>query len=668
MPPRPDHSRRRRTHVHVHAARAMTTALLLAIGVFLATAPPGESASASIVVSATIVSATSLDSSGCATGVAGRTSFGSLQPGSSTVSSIDCDVAFGSTNNAAQLQVSQGDGAGAAMWMPTTGSLDATFDGPSGTGNGKVIIPVTAFDGAGYAAAVQPDGNTVVAGVCGTASPYPNLFCVIRLLPNGTLDTTFDGPSGVANGMFTFAQGTQGSDWLHRVTVQPDGKILLLGECLSGSAPSIHYMCVARLNADGSFDTAFDGPSGTGNGRIGINGPNDMWSYDLALQPDGKILLAGKCSNGGNNDFCVTRINGADGTLDTTFDGPSGTGNGLVSFPIGSSHDDGSTVLLQPDGKIMLGGACYVASYAEPCFARLNADGTYDTAFDGPSGTGNGKFIMTGTSYDDVIYDGLLLPDGTLEFGGRCYQTTADICLVRLLGTTGAPDPSFDGPSGVGNGLVVYTDASSDDRVWNVGLQPDGRVITVGTCGSPSYVCITRVNVDGTRDLKFTGPAGSSSGIAAYPIGTGASSGYGVAFASDGRVVVAGGCQNGSSIYAVCIERLDTGASVSNYSNLGGGSDTDWASSSTTTNTFGACLRGVAGAASATWPTTGSCTSVDGANWNVIPAIPVTIASTAAPVPDPPTAIASLRFGLRTSTSQPAGSYVAPLVFTVIAP
>ncbi|MCW2972517.1 MAG: hypothetical protein JWN72_790 [Thermoleophilia bacterium] len=659
------HVRHGRTRTRVRFACATVVALLLALGIGLATAPPSESAGASVVVTASIVSATSLDTTGCATGAAGRTSFGNIQPGSSNVTSVDCDVAFGSTNNAAQLQVAQGDGAGAAMWMSTTGALDATFDGPSGTGNGKVIIPVTAFDGWGYAAAVQPDGSTLVAGVCGTASPYPNVFCVMRLLPSGALDPAFDGPTGTGNGAFTFAQGSQGSDWLKRIIVQPDGKILLSGECLTGVS---HYMCITRLNSDGSYDTAFDGPSGTGNGRVGVDLGNEAWSYGLALQPDGMIVLGGKCYNGSNNDFCVARLNGTTGAYDTTFDGPSGTGNGMFAFSIGASHDDGAVVTLQPDGKVVIGGACYLASgYADPCFARLNVNGSFDTAFDGPSGTGNGRFIITGTPYDDILYDGLVAPDGSLLYNGFCDQTTHDSCFVRLL-PTGALDPTFDGPTGTGNGLVALTDNTAEEEVDTIRLQPDGRVIGVGTCGSTATACVTRINADGTLDTRFKGPGGANAGVASYPIGTADSGSVGADFASDGRLVLAGGCANGSAIYRVCIQRLDTGASISNYSNLGGGGDTDWASATATTNTFAACVRGVAGGASATWPSTGACTSTDSTSWNAVPTTAATIAATAAPVPDPPTAIASLRFGLRTATNQPPGSYVAPIVFSVIAP
>ena len=95
-------------------------------------------------------------------------------------------------------------------------------------------------------------------------------------------------------------------------------------------------------------DGALDGTFGTGGiVTTDLRGFND-WGTSIALQPDGKIVFGSKSSNGTDTDFAVARYN-PDGSLDGTF----GTG-GKVFTPIGSGNDDGSRVTLQPDGKIVL--------------------------------------------------------------------------------------------------------------------------------------------------------------------------------------------------------------------------------------------------------------------------------------------------------------------------
>ena len=139
--------------------------------------------------------------------------------------------------------------------------------------------------------------------------------------------------------------------------------LLLLALSLLGS-PLAH----AADPVPGSLDTTF----AAGNGKIGnlaIGTGNDN-ANAVAVQPDGKIVLAGYCGNGSNVDVCVARLN-ADGTLDTSFDGPGGSGNGKFLLPIGTGNDNANAVAVQPDGKIVLAGGCYNGSNNDFCVARL---------------------------------------------------------------------------------------------------------------------------------------------------------------------------------------------------------------------------------------------------------------------------------------------------------
>jgi uncharacterized delta-60 repeat protein len=122
------------------------------------------------------------------------------------------------------------------------------------------------------------------------------------------------------------------------------------------------------------LDTSFGSPNGYIIQPIGS--ASDL-GQSLAIQPDGKILLSGRCYTS-NTDFCIARFN-SNGTLDTTFGSP----NGYKIQPIGSSDDYGYSSAIQPDGKILLGGRCSNTNrgYRYFCIARFNSNGTLDTTF-----------------------------------------------------------------------------------------------------------------------------------------------------------------------------------------------------------------------------------------------------------------------------------------------
>jgi uncharacterized delta-60 repeat protein len=161
----------------------------------------------------------------------------------------------------------------------------------------------------------------------------------------GVLDTSFNSPNGsIIQPISSFI------DYGYSLAIQPDGKILLGGSCA-------YDFCIARFNSNGTLDTSF----GSSGKVIQPIGSFYDYGFSLAIQPDGKILLGGFC----NNDFCIARFN-SNGTLDTSF----GTG-GKVIQPIGYSFDEGYSLAIQPDGKILLGGYCYDGSISDFCIARF---------------------------------------------------------------------------------------------------------------------------------------------------------------------------------------------------------------------------------------------------------------------------------------------------------
>ena len=264
----------------------------------------------------------------------------------------------------------------AAILGPSTpGTLDPSF-----SNDGKATIRFDIGGGLGdhgRAVAIQADGKIVVAGFSEFSTGDFD-FAVTRLLPNGSLDSSF-GFGGKATVAFDYAGGDN-SDFAFDVAVQPDGKIVVAGQASYGlPGISASSFAVARLLPNGLLD-----PSFSGDGKTAVTfGIGFEYASALAIQPDGKIVLAGRATDGNNSQFGVARLH-ADGTLDTTF---SGDGKQTIGFDLGGSlHDAVSDIALQPDGRIVLvgeaqqypsfplGGAIFAA-------ARLLANGNLDTTF-----------------------------------------------------------------------------------------------------------------------------------------------------------------------------------------------------------------------------------------------------------------------------------------------
>ena len=232
------------------------------------------------------------------------------------------------------------------------GTLDTSF-----SGDGKLTTAIGASDDYGYSVTVQADGKILVAG------HSSNDFALVRYNSDGTLDTSFSG-----DGKLTTAIGA-GNDFGYSVTVQADGKILVAGASHSGSN---YDFALARYNSDGTLDTSF---SGDGKLTTAI-GASDDYGWSVTVPADGKILVAGYSANGSNNDFALVRYN-SDGTLD-----PSFSGDGKLTTAIGAGHDEGYSVTVQADGKILVAGYSSNGSNDDFALVRYNSDGTLDTSFD----------------------------------------------------------------------------------------------------------------------------------------------------------------------------------------------------------------------------------------------------------------------------------------------
>ncbi|MCP3952001.1 MAG: BspA family leucine-rich repeat surface protein, partial [Desulfobacterales bacterium] len=237
------------------------------------------------------------------------------------------------------------------------GSLDTGFGG----GDGIAATDLFSAGNHDYAmsVAIQADGKILLGGArLGGASSYD--FVLARYDTDGTLDTGFGG----GNGYVMTEVG--GDDQSYSTVVQADGKIVLIGW-------TDNDIALVRYNSDGTLDTDY----GTGGKVISDLSGNTDKGYAAALQTDGKIVVAGYSNNGVDNDFMLARYD-TDGNLDTSFGG----GDGFTTTAIGSGDDIAWSLALQADGKIVLAGQSHNDTDYDFAYARYNSDGTLDTSFD----------------------------------------------------------------------------------------------------------------------------------------------------------------------------------------------------------------------------------------------------------------------------------------------
>jgi uncharacterized delta-60 repeat protein len=332
----------------------------------------------------------------------------------------------------------------------------------------------------------------------------------------GDLDPTFDG-----DGIRTF--GALGGGGAQAVLVQPDGKLVLAGYGGTDFA-------VARLNPDGSSDTSFDD-----DGMSGADFGGNDFGYAAALQPDGKIVVAGQTDV--NNDIAVARFN-PDGSLDASFD-PGGTdGPGKKTFGSGG-FDIANAVLVQPDGKVVVAGT----GNADFAVTRLNPDGSFDTSFDG-DGTAAADF--GGADYG---YAAALQPDGRIVVAGQAGDE--DVAVARF-NPTGPADKTLDTTfSGAGTKRIGY---GGFDAARAVLVQPDGKIVVVGYGGPIRKLAVTRLSADGSFDPGF-----GDGGTAWVDFG-GDDIGYAAALQRDGKIVVAGERSGDDDDFAIA--RLQPGGAL----------------------------------------------------------------------------------------------------------
>jgi uncharacterized delta-60 repeat protein len=299
----------------------------------------------------------------------------------------------------------------AVVRYTTAGGLDTTFGG-----DGIVTTPIGSRDDYAQAVAIQADGKIVAAGygfIASLRSDYD--FALVRYTTAGGLDTTFGG-----DGVVTTPIGSR-ADYAKAVAIQADGKIVAAGYGFIASVTAGNDFALARYTSGGALDTTLGG-DGIVTTRIGSS--HDV-AESVAIQPGGKIVLAGHSIIGSSRDFALARYTSG-GALDSTFGG-----DGIVITRIGSSHDAAEAVAIQPDGKIVVAGLSTIGSSRDFALARYTTAGALDTAFGG----GDGIVTTAIGSGGDLGRAVALQPDGNIVVAGFGFTTSSDdFVLVRFIG------------------------------------------------------------------------------------------------------------------------------------------------------------------------------------------------------------------------------------------
>lgn len=325
------------------------------------------------------------------------------------------------------------------------GSLDTTF-----ADNGSFILDLGLDYNQVLSLCLQPDGKIIALANSKEDATAMNEPWLLRLLPDGTLDNSFNG-----TGRLLLSSG-----FMHQfktVLLHDDGRVLAVGR--TDSVNFTVNVIIRRFLTDGTPDTSF-GTTGTV-----VTDIPDTHEYTAcaAIQPDQKIVVAGtdEGSGSGLRDFFIHRYS-VSGTLDSSFDT-----DGIASIDI-TDRDNANSLVLQADGKVVVAGYTDPTSTNSMVLARLNADGSPDNTFD----------------LDGILDPGIIIthnlvalamqPDGQVLAATSVDGAGSRNVLVMRFNPDGSFDTSFDGDG------MTETDLGGEETATCMAFHPDGKIVIAG--------------------------------------------------------------------------------------------------------------------------------------------------------------------------------------------
>ncbi len=429
-------------------------------------------------------------------------------------------------------------GAGSTTNGGSQGSV-GNAGGPEGVGtqqidqlfgkHGGTVSPFGDCEDVAQSVALQSDQKIIVAGQtedCGGDTQV----AVARYQPDGTLDTTF-GAAQTGRVRFSMLGGV--FDTAYAVSVQAGGKIVIAGKATDAGGRA--HFALARLDSGGTLDASF----GTGGIVTSAVGGADSGIRALALQGDGKIVVAGFAGTDDTDDrndtYALARYN-TSGTLDTTF----GTA-GMRIQPIDASHGGQVYAMaLQPDGRIVITGSAVETSaggMGKLGLARFEANGVLDTSL------GSGGVLVAPIGAGSSTMQALALQqDGKIIVGGSARKpgnTTDDDFVVLRYFANGLIDTDFGS-----DGMAFTAIGTGEDQVNALQVSSSGKIVAAGTAQQENLdVAVVVYLQNGAPDALF-----GASGLVRTPIGNGDDEAHAVVLQSDGKIVVAGSAETETSL------------------------------------------------------------------------------------------------------------------------
>jgi uncharacterized delta-60 repeat protein len=315
------------------------------------------------------------------------------------------------------------------------------------------------------------------------------------------MDTTFGG-----DGIVEVDNLQSNFDGIIGVALDPEGRIVI-----AGSVPTGGSVAVLRLTAEGYPDATFSGDGIAKPYVVGYANPVTM-----AVQQDGKIVIAGYTSSDSNYNLMVCRVLD-DGNLDSSF----ATAGKLV-MDLHGGPDIANSICLRPDGKIVVAGVTRTQpgnndEYDNSLFVGLDQNGALDTSF----GTGGIVEIAVSENMDSVSA-ATLMPDGRIITSCKSVASGGgyELAAIRLM-PDGLPDQAF-GSEGIVR--VPNAEGYAYDRAWDIARDSSGGILTIGLAYSTEGQCGMLVRMVGDPDTDGDGVVDASetnTGVYVSPFDTG---------------------------------------------------------------------------------------------------------------------------------------------------
>jgi uncharacterized delta-60 repeat protein len=423
--------------------------------------------------------------------------------------------------------------------------------------------------------AVTPHGGGTAGCPALIPPPASDTKCYAAL--PGCLDLTF-GSNGLVT-TDTSGPNYQG-DYAEALLIQNDGKIVAAGYANNAVNGTGTDFVVVRYNTDGSLDTSFGDPDPLnppfrlGYVRTPFTTGTDF-GHAALLQPDGKIVLGGNASPG---TWAVARYN-TDGTLDASF---GSGGKETLSITAAAVR----AMAVQSDGRLVLVG--------EPNFTimRLNQDGSPDSSFGvGGKLTVNPSSLKRGRGHAWSVAiqrtPAVIGEERILVGGWSDYSSTATVFTMMRFKPTGATDTTFGSSGHVYSNFLGF-----GDQIRQLAVDSNNRIIAAGISNAANFSCgsyvtdlaVARYTQDGTLDPSFSGDGRQTADI----YGGAETLFNGLAIQSDGKIVIAGaGVSSDITVRDFALVRFNSdGTPDSSFGYLGTGV--------VTTDFFGTSDQGLA--------------------------------------------------------------------------